>query len=266
MLPTTKITPDESMLTQSLSSYSLNHKKLIRRGSEHSLVNYSLTSSEQLAKDKTRSLEKSITKSGKKKGNKKADTFGGRATPTCNSLHASPNRSNMYFGSSPTHTPAHAHHLSGGGSSGNITSGGGSGDIPKTPKKSSRWTNIRNKMGKKFRGSVSSEAEDGTGKYHHHHRTKPQRSQSIPSSRKGAVYASARNASVSGDDLSGISYPDGAVGGVGGAAGVGGGVAGSMVVPPRHRKSSSSYTNNVNLVAKIFAVLNCWVDDYFEVS
>ena len=263
MLPATKVT-DESSLTQSLSSYSLNHKKLIRRGSEHSLINYSLSNSEQLAKDKSRSLEKSA-KAGKKKGNKKSETFSGRGTPTCASLHASPNRSNMYFGSSPTHTSmSHAHLTSSmSGSSGNILAvsssiGGGSGtDVAKTPKKNSRWTNIRNKMGKKFsRGSVSTDSEDCTGK---HHRSKPQRSQSIPSSRKAGVYVSVRNASVSGEEMSGMSYTDGGAG-VGG----GGGVAGAVL--PRHRKSSSSYTNNVNLVAKIFSVLNCWVDEYFEVS
>ena len=184
---------------------------------------------------KSRTLEKA--NKPKKKSGKKADTFSGRATPntTPNSLHASPNRT-MYFSSSPSHSI----NLSAAAAFANQ-------DANKTPKKSSKWTNLRMKMNKKFSRSPSVSADTGDDTKL---RTKPHRSHSIPAIKKSGVYPG-RNASISGGDDVSLSMADG------------GSISAGHT---RHRKTSSSQANNVNLVAKIFSVLSCWVEEYFEVS
>lgn len=232
------------MVTQSLNPHRMS--RMIRRGSEHSLLGCSLNLGtanpfEKLSlspslggKDrKFKTLEKLKVKKSK---NKKADTFGGRgsgtATPT--SAFTSPSKSSMYFSGSPSRTS-----ISGSLGPSAIFS---NPDLTKTPKKS-KWMNLRNKVGKRFLRSPS-DTEDVRLQ------NKPQRSHSIPSIKKHVVY-SGRNTSVSGEELGMISMPDG----------------GSIsMVSPRIRKPSTSQGNNINLVSKIFSVLKCWVDEYFEVS
>lgn len=98
-------------------------------------------------------------------------------------------------------------------------------DSNKSPKRS-KWDGIR-KITKKFKRSPSLDGEELQGLQ--------------------ARYA--RKGSLASDNLmsTGVNLPDG-----GGA-------------PRRQRRSSSSYGNSVALVSKIFAVLTCWQDQFFEV-
>ena len=246
--PTSMTKEDGDLVMQSL--YSGRIPRIVRRGSEHSLLTCSLQEGANEGngsggKDKKSKMADRF-KPGKKT-KKKSDTFSGRgsssgrATP---SLLSSPVRSGQFVGS-PTH------------SSINPSASFTSSDFNKTPVKKSKWTNIRQRMGKKFNRSSSTniEATEELNRL----RVKPQRSQSIPSNRKCGVYGTAggRSASITVDDV----IPNLTDGGA--AAGCVGGGSVSL----RGRRSSSSHcTNSVNLVAKIFSVLGCWVDEYFEVS
>lgn len=92
--------------------------------------------------------------------------------------------------------------------------------------KRSKWNGIKNKM-KKFKRSPSLEAEE----------------------MQGLQGRYARKGSLISDSLmsTGINLPDGGM-------------------PRRQRRSSSSYGNSVALVSKIFAVLSCWQEQFFEVG
>ncbi len=226
---------------------------LVRRGSEHSLLNYSLNmgQSPMLSGGGGGGGGKAKGPEGKGKGKKvkKADTFGGRGTPTASlSLMSSPIRSSnnsMFLGGSPSHHGGNS--LAPSASFSNADLGG------KGQKKQSRWGNIRSKVKKNFSRSPSVTAESDEAKILH----KPQRSQSIPAIRKTAV--NSRNGSISmasGEDYAVANVTD-----------IGGG--GGGIVSPRRRTSNShaaTTANDVNLVSKIFSVLKCWVEEYFEVK
>jgi hypothetical protein len=186
---------------------------------------------------KSKTLEK-IPKT--KKRSKKADTFSGRGTPTSSSLMNSPvrNSSNMYFGTSPSHT-----YSSSLGASASFSTA--DHHQQKTPKKASRWSKISNMVNKKLsRGATGTDGDDK-----HRLSVKPKRSHSIPLIKKSGVYG--RSGSVGGEDV-----------GVGGMY-----EAGSTNSVSSHaRRASTSQGNSANLVAKIFSVLGCWVEEFFEVS
>ena len=235
-------TNKKQMLTESLDPSKLS--RMLRRGSEHNLLTTSMSSasssvsgtpSHSSGKDKkSKTLERKQPKEKKKK--KKSDTFSGRATPV-NVLSSPAKSSQMYFGNSPSHT-------SGSSSLSASQSFNASGDMAKTPKKS-RWLNVRRKIKKNFTRSPSFVDADEIKAVHKSN--KPQRSHSIPAIKKSGVY-NGRNASISGcsEDL-GMNIPDG-------------------LISPRARRASTSPGNNVNLVSKVFSILMCWVEDYFEVS
>lgn len=218
---------------QSLYSSRIPSRRIVRRGSEHSLLTCSMSigpaESTPDKQKKSKTLEKPVK--GKKRS-KKSDTFSGRGTPTSSSVMNSPvrNSANLYFGSSPSHASL------------GVSASFSTADIQqKTPKKVSKWSKLSNIVVQKF-----SRAEGDDTRM----RVKPQRSHSIPSIKKCGVYP-VRNSSVPGEEM-----------GMGGLA-----ENGSISsINPRARKSSSSQANSVNLVAKIFSVLGCWVEEYFEVS
>lgn len=92
--------------------------------------------------------------------------------------------------------------------------------------KRSKWGDLKSKM-KKFKRSPSLEAEE----------------------LQGLQGRYPRKGSLSNDSLmsTGINLPDGGM-------------------PRRQRRSSSSYGNSVALVSKIFSVLSCWQEQFFEVQ
>lgn len=215
-------------------SLPLSSSRMVRRGSsEHNLLTCSLVVGQSPAKQgKSKTLEKPLK--GKKR-TKKSDTFSGRGTPTSSSLMNSPVRStNMYFGASPSHSASVSA----------SASFSAADQHNRTPKKMSKWSKISSMVNKKFNRGGAETDESRL-------RVKPQRSQSIPSIKKCGVY-SGRNASISGEEMS-----------------FGGTLIGSesiSSISSRSRRTSSSQGNSINLVAKIFSVLGCWVEEYFEVS
>ena len=232
LLPLSKA--EDDMVMQSLP---LTSRGLVRRGSEHNILTSSMVVGQSPAKHgkKSKTLEKPPPKG--KKWSKKSDTFSGRGTPTSSSLMNSPvrNSTNMYFSASPSHAPV--------GTSASFSTA----DVQnRTPKKVSKWAKISSTFNKKFsRGGPNGvEAEENRL------RVKPQRSQSIPSIKKCGVY-SGRNPSICGEEMS-----------FGGSLVESGSISS---INTRSRKTSSSQGNSVNLVAKIFSVLGCWVEEYFEV-
>ena len=214
---------NEDLMSQSLNIR--NFPRIVRQRSEHSLLTASLnigpTKTDYDIKDKK-------DKSKGKRKNKKSDTFSGRGTPTGGSVLSSPVRSSTMYFNSPSHT---------GTTSLAPSASFSAADTKSTPKKTSRWSNIRNKMGKKLRSpSISADTEE-PGRL----LNKPQRSHSIPSIKKCGVYS--RAGSITGEEME----------------------VGGSIVSPRIRRGSTSQ-NNVNLVAKIFSVLTCWIEEHFEAS
>lgn len=206
----------------------------------------SLTLTAQSSKDKkSKNLEKNHFRS--KKNKKKSETFNGRGTPP-SSAHSSPAKSaTMYFGGSPSHPSNLTNSVSVGGAGGGALSCSStfSGiDCGSKSSKKSRWTMLRSKMGKKFtRASNVDEEESNTLG-----RLRTQRSHSSASIKK---YNIDRTMSITEED-SRSDYLDG------------GSMSGSN---PRLRRSSSSHQGyNLKMLSKIFSILTCWVDEYFEVS
>ena len=258
-------------VSQSLGGY-LQSGTLIRSGSEHSLLTQSVCMAESTSKfhpgTKLRAgmlplrrgslnplmdksvIPKSPKKSDKnifrsKKSKKKSDTFGGRGTPT-NSAMASPARSStMMFNHSPSHTSSLSSSVNmggGGGASGVSISLSASFNSGDSKCKKSRWKLLQNKVGRKFnKTNIAEEEEEEMPRG-----SRAQRSNSSPSMRKFGVN---RNYSITDEDFRVGSMGDG-----------------SGVISPRSRRASSSQQGcNGKVLAKIFSILNVWVDQYYEV-
>lgn len=226
------------------SLYSSRAPRMVRRGSEHSLLSCSMVVGPGSAPEKQTKEKKSKTleKPKSKRKTKKSDTFSGRGTPTSSSVLSSPvrNSSTMYFGSSPSHTGSLSLRASASFSAADI-------QLKTTPKKASKWSKISNIMNKKLNRATSTGMDADDSQL----RTKPRRSQSIPSIKKCGIY-NGRNASIGGEEMGMGLCESGSI---------------SSTIPrTRTRKSSASQANSVNLIAKIFSVLRCWVEEYYEVS
>ena len=220
--------------TRSLSSPFMP-KNLVRQGSEHCL----LSSSINLGSISNISDKYSITsgifgRDKKPKNEEKSSSKGKRKkksdTYSGRATPTGPSNGSPSKSSSMYfgNSPSHSR-ASGFSSSFNQS------DLDKNSKKS-KWFIIR-KVGKKLSRSPSIDPDEVK-------KNIPQRSQSIPSVKKCGLYPG-RSTSLSTEE------PDGLTG----------------LVSPRHRRRTSSLqVNSVNLVSKIFSVLSCWVNDYFEVS
>ena len=116
------------------------------------------------------------------------------------------------------------------------------GGEQKKEKSKSRWKFVKNKVSKTFKRSPSMEGGNLQGS------PRESRSQSIPTIRKNNVM---RKASVGPEvKLSvAVDVPDG----------------GSAGPSPRRQRTLSTQGSGVTLIAKIFSVLRCWQENYFEV-
>lgn len=276
----------DDLVTQSLGGYRMQNN-LVRSGSEHCLLSQSTIEpsglkshrqqqqfsgstsplaslrrgsltpiSRHSAKEKKPKSEKNPFKT--KKNKKKSDTFGGRGTPTGSVLSSPARNATMFFGGSPSHTVnlSSSVNLGGGGGGGASTRGSlscsasfNSADIKSSKK--SRWGMIRHKVGKKLTRTPNMLDDEEPKIQGRGPRT--QRSHSSPSIKK---YSVGRSLSITEEDGRGVSLPDG-----------GTGMSISGAVSPRLRRGSSSQQGyNLKMLSKIFAILTCWLEEYFEVS
>ena len=130
------------------------------------------------------------------------------------------------------------------------------GDLPETAKSprkektKSRWSGLKDKVNKKFKRSPSMEAKEMQGF------PRESRSQSIPSVRRNNIIAPRKTSVGPEVKLSvAVDVPD----------------SGALSPARRQRKTSSSHVqglavNTVTLISKIFNVLGCWQENYFEVG
>lgn len=220
----------------------------LRRGSLTPMMDSKQSSRSSAKEKKSKTSDKNPFRT--KKNKKKADTFSGRGTPTSSVLSSPARNATMYFGGSPSHSSGLSNSVNLGGGAGNggslsCSTSFNSGDA-KTLKKS-RWMMLRNKMGKKFTRTPHMMDEEEP-KIH----GRTQRSHSSPSVKK---YNVGRSLSITEEDIR-INMTDG---------GHGGSVSG--IVSPRLRRASSSQQGyNLKMLSKIFSILTCWVDEYYEVS
>ena len=113
----------------------------------------------------------------------------------------------------------------------------------------SRWNFVKKKVSKTFKKSPSMEGSNLQGS------PRESRSQSIPTIRRNNV---TRKTSVGPEVKLSVAMdvPDG--GGMGGASSQG-------PSPARRQRTLSTQGSGVTLIAKIFSVLGCWQENYFEV-
>ena len=257
-------------ITSSLNNY-WREGTIVRHGSEHNLTSQSITIAElpgskfhkgeqhgnsillrrksltpmaqkhfNSDKDKkTKSLENPF----RSKKNKKGENLSIRGTPP-SSVHSSPAKSStMFFGGSPSHTSNLTNSVSVGRAGNALNCSGTYSSVDVKCSKMSPWMMIRSKMGKKFSRSSTMDEEEPCV----HGRNRTQRSHSTPSIKKFNV---GRSLSITEEDIR-YEFRDG-----------GGSVSSTN---PRVRKSSTTQGYNLKMLSKIFAILTCWVEEYFEV-
>jgi hypothetical protein len=118
-------------------------------------------------------------------------------------------------------------------------------------KSKSRWNFVKKKVSKTFKKSPSMHMDGGNIQGS----PRESRSQSIPTIRRNNIM---RKTSVGPEVTLSVAMdvPDG--GGVGGASSQG-------PSPARRQRTLSTQGSGVTLIAKIFSVLGCWQENYFEV-